>query len=89
VVFSEDAMVDSQVMLAVNFSQVKGVRVVRIAFVDLVLRNIGTMEFNENERFTNLESVFYQIGVKECLCPPLDEKDKYSKRMHEIIDRSD
>jgi len=89
ILFNEDAMVESQVMLAVNLVQVKGTRIVGVAFVDLVLRNIGTMEFNDNERLTNLESLFYQVSAKECLCPPLDAKDKDNKRMHELLEKLD
>lgn len=37
----------------------------------------------------NLEAMFLQVGVKECLCMPLDPKKKDSKKLHALLERLD
>jgi len=87
--FAEETMQDQQVMLAVQIGRIQNQRVVGVAFVDVSLRHIGTLQFQDNDQLTNLESLFYQIGTKECLCLPVQEKDKDSKKLHEILEKLD
>ncbi|GME76325.1 unnamed protein product [[Candida] boidinii] len=40
-----------------------------LSFYDQNTKKIGLCEFNDNELFSNLESVLIQLGIKECLLP--------------------
>lgn len=82
-------MQDAQVMIAVILGQSSGQRTVGVAFVDVVLKQIGTMQIPDNDQLSNIESVFYQVGAKECYCLPYDPKDKDSKKLYEIMGKLD
>jgi hypothetical protein len=56
-------MQDSQVMIAVVIANSGGQRTLGIAFVDMVLKTMGTLQLADNDQLTNLESVFYQVRM--------------------------
>lgn len=55
-------MQDAQVMIAVILGNQAGQRTVGVAFVDVVLKQIGTMQLLDNDQLSNIESVFYQVS---------------------------
>lgn len=57
--FDSDVMQDSQTMVAVIISN----RTIGVAFVDVTLKTIGTMQVQDNEQLCNLESFFWQVRV--------------------------
>jgi len=63
-IFSEDDLNKSPVMLAVKVVTDKGHRVVGAAYCDTILRKIGVCEFIDNDQLSNLEvrAFFHKIG---------------------------
>lgn len=64
ILYRTDDMQDSQVMIAVILGNQNGQRTVGVAFVDVVLKQIGTLQIPDNDQLSNIESVFYQV----CVC---------------------
>lgn len=64
-------------------------RVVGICFVDATTREIGVFEFIDNDRFSNLETVLIQLGVKECVIPGKESQDQQpigqTQEAHDMI----
>jgi hypothetical protein len=64
-------MQDSQVMISVILGNVAGQRTAGVAFVDVVLKQIGTMQIPDNDQLSNIESVFYQVRFISLFLKPI------------------
>ncbi|OUM51528.1 hypothetical protein BVG19_g631 [[Candida] boidinii] len=66
-----------------------------LSFYDQNTKKIGLCEFNDNELFSNLESVLIQLGIKECLLPSNGNTagngttDPDFEKLEQLIDRCD
>ncbi|GMF51155.1 unnamed protein product [[Candida] boidinii] len=66
-----------------------------LSFYDQNTKKIGLCEFNDNELFSNLESVLIQLGIKECLLPSTGNTagngtiDPDFEKLEQLIDRCD
>lgn len=73
----------SPVTAAVKFSATGSGRRVGICLVDLSNSSIRVSEFDDNDLFSNLESLLIQLGVKEVIFP--SNYDPESKQMTDVI----
>ncbi|OWB81117.1 hypothetical protein B5S32_g5474 [[Candida] boidinii] len=68
-------------------------RKIGLSFYDQNTKKIGLCEFNDNELFSNLESILIQLGIKECLLPSNNNGnnniDPDFEKLEQLIDRCD
>ena len=62
-IFSEEELDKSPVLIAIKIGYEKGQRIVGAAYCDTILRKIGVSEFIDNEQLSNLEARPYQIAT--------------------------
>ncbi|KAI5817471.1 muts domain V-domain-containing protein [Pyronema omphalodes] len=76
------------VILAVKIQAKGDERVVGVCFADASVRELGISEFQDNEVYSNFESLIIQLGVKEVvLQADANGKDLELKKVRELIDR--
>ncbi len=86
--FSLAEMIVSPVVMAVKLKFRDNLRTVGVAFVDANERTFGVSEFQENDLFSNLESLIIQLSVKECLIS--NEADDYEmEKLKQVLRRCD
>lgn len=51
------------------FHTISGSRCVGIGFIDPMSKIVTISDFEDNEVFSNLQSVIVQLGARECLLP--------------------
>jgi DNA mismatch repair protein MSH2 len=76
------------VILAVKIQAKGDERLVGVCFADASVRELGISEFQDNEVYSNFESLIIQLGVKEVvLQADTNGKDLELKKVRELIDR--
>ncbi|KAK9685635.1 MSH2 protein, partial [Basidiobolus ranarum] len=75
--FVNNEISTSPVVLSAKVTQKDGQKLVGVAFADTTVRELGVCEFVDNELFSNFESLVIQLGVKECLVPESDKSNSY------------
>ncbi|KAH0934368.1 hypothetical protein HID58_011485 [Brassica napus] len=87
VLFANNEMQDTPVVVSLFPSFQESRCVVGMAYVDLTRRVLGLAEFLDDSRFTNLESSLVAIGAKECIFPAESGKTNECKSLYESLER--
>lgn len=87
VLFANNEMQDTPVVVSLFLSFQESRCVVGMAYVDLTRRVLGLAEFLDDSRFTNLESSLVAIGAKECIFPAESGKSNECKSLYESLER--
>jgi DNA mismatch repair protein MSH2 len=85
VLFVNNEMRETTIIMSVKLGSEGGTRVVGVAYADATLRKLGVSQFPDTDQFTNLESFILQVGAKECLV--LEEKSYDFKRLCDVLER--
>lgn len=72
--FEEELMqnesgLDIPIVMSITLGYKEGQRTVGIACVNNSTNEIGVNEFADDDGYRNVECMFVQLGVKECICP--------------------
>lgn len=73
------------IVASVKFATVSGAKKVGVCFADLSNKAIRIAEFDDNDLFSNLESLFLQVNVKEVILPSSYAPDESSSTSADII----
>lgn len=78
------------VIAGVKYQQAGSAKKVGICLVDLLNNSIQVSEFDDNDLFSNLESLLLQLGVKEVILPsnydPQDDNSEVIK-LYQVLDK--
>ena len=87
VLFANNEMQDSPVIVALfPFFRENGFTV-GLGFVDLTRRVLGLAEFLDDSHFTNVESALVALGCRECLLPSENSKNSESRILHDVLSK--
>lgn len=87
VLFANNEMQDSPVIVALlPFFRDHGCTV-GLGFLDLTSRILGVAEFLDDSHFTNVESALVALGCKECILPSESAKFNETKALHDSLSR--
>ena len=88
-IFNNDVVSTSPVVLSVKLGNRNDQKVIGIAYTDATInQTIGIAEFIDNESFSNFEALLVQLGVRECLVDGSAIVGFEGKKMREILDRA-
>ncbi|CAE5967736.1 unnamed protein product [Arabidopsis arenosa] len=87
VLFANNEMQDTPVVVSIFPSFQDGRCVIGMAYVDLTRRILGLAEFLDDSRFTNLESSLIALGAKECIFPAESGKSNECKSLYDSLER--
>lgn len=80
----------SPMIAGIKYQQVGSLKKIGICLIDLLNNNIQVSEFDDNDLFSNLESLLLQLGVKEVILPsnydPQDENNEVIK-LYQVLDK--
>lgn len=80
----------SPMMAGIKYSQQGPTKKIGICLIDLLNSSIQVSEFDDNDLFSNLESLLLQLGVKEVILPsnydPQDESNEAIK-LYQVLDK--
>lgn len=83
ILFANNDMQDSPVIVAIALNVRENVRNVGLSYIDLTRRILGLAEFPDDSHFTNVESAIVALGCKECL---LSEEINKSSEYKPLMD---
>lgn len=83
ILFANNDMQDSPVIVAIALNIRENVRNVGLSYIDLTRRILGLAEFPDDSHFTNVESAIVALGCKECL---LSEEINKSSEYKPLMD---
>ncbi|CAN1241702.1 DNA mismatch repair protein MSH2 [Linum perenne] len=87
VLFANNEMQDSPVIVAV-FPNFRGNGcTVGLSYVDLNKRVLGLAEFLDDSHFTNVESALVALGCKECLLPMEVGKTSENRTLNDVLEK--
>lgn len=58
-----------------------------LSYYDPNSKYVGLAEFNDNDLFSNLESILIQLGCKECLVPETSSNEVDFEKVKQLVDR--
>ncbi|XP_002982304.2 DNA mismatch repair protein MSH2 [Selaginella moellendorffii] len=87
VLFSSIDMHDTPVVMAVWTVARDQEQLVGIAFTDMTRRTLGTLEFLDDDQYTNLESALLALGCRECVLPAENAKSVDGRRLRDVLAR--
>ncbi|XP_065860687.1 DNA mismatch repair protein MSH2 [Euphorbia lathyris] len=87
VLFANNEMQDSPVVVAVTLNFRENWCTVGLSYVDFTKRILGLAEFPDDSHFTNLESALVALGCKECLLPTESGKSNEYRTLHDALSR--
>ena len=58
-----------------------------MTFIDMTKRDLGMLEFIDDNQYTNMESSMVSLGCSECLLPLYSGKSLSNKRLHDVLMR--
>jgi DNA mismatch repair protein MSH2 len=87
VLFANNEMQDSPVVVALSPNFRENGCTVGLAYIDLTKRVLGLAEFLDDSQFTNVESALVALGCKECLLPVESAKSSESRSLHDALTR--
>ncbi|RWR85505.1 DNA mismatch repair protein MSH2 [Cinnamomum micranthum f. kanehirae] len=87
VLFANNDMQDSPVIVALCPNFCGNVCTVGLSYVDTTKRTLGLAEFLDDSQFTNLESALVALGCKECLLPLESGKSTEIRLLHDALAR--
>eukprot|EP00850_Spirogloea_muscicola_P021534 SM000253S09023 [mRNA] locus=s253:74481:80442:+ [translate_table: standard] len=87
VLFHNNDMQDSPVVMAINLVVKENERSVGMAFVDMTKRTLGMTEFLDDDQYTNLEYTILALGCKEIVLPQDGAKTPDGRRLRDVISR--
>lgn len=87
VLFSNNEMQDSPVIVALVPNFRENGCTVGLAYLDLTKRTLGLAEFLDDSHFTNVESALVALGCKECLLSSECSKARECKSLHDALSR--
>ncbi|EJT47892.1 DNA mismatch repair protein MSH2 [Trichosporon asahii var. asahii CBS 2479] len=73
--FAHEDLLANAVSMAIKIQLKEGQRIVGAAFVDVQEKTIGVSQYEDDDNFSNTESLLIQLGIKECIVQE-DEKRK-------------
>lgn len=87
VLFANNEMQDSPVIVALFPNFRENGCTVGLGFVDLTRRVLGLAEFLDDSQFTNVESALVALGCRECLLPSESAKSSETRTLHDALSR--
>lgn len=87
VLFANNEMQDSPVIVALFPNFHESGCTVGLGFVDLTKRVFGLAEFLDDSHFTNVESALVALGCKECVLPLENSKSSENRILHDALSR--
>ncbi|CAA0838658.1 DNA mismatch repair protein MSH2 [Striga hermonthica] len=87
VLFANNEMQDSPVIVAVVANYRESGFTVGLSYVNLTKRLLGLADFPDDSHFTNLESALVALGCKECLLPADIVKSNEYRPLNDALSR--
>lgn len=87
VLFANNDMQDSPVVVALFPNSHGNVCTVGLSYVDLTKRVLGLAEFLDDNHFTNVESALVALGCKECVLPLESGKSSEFRALHDAMNK--
>lgn len=89
ILFANNDMQDSPVIVALVPNFREGGCTVGLAYLDLTKRVLGLAEFLDDSHFTNVESTLVALGCKECILPSESVKATEYRSLLDALSRCD
>jgi DNA mismatch repair protein MSH2 len=87
VLYANNEMQDTPVVMAVQATIRESERSVAIAFADLTKRQLGMTEFLDDDQYTCLESAMVALGCRECVIPQENVKSPDARKLRDVMAR--
>ncbi|CAM6067852.1 unnamed protein product [Sphagnum tenellum] len=87
VLYANNEMQDTPVVMAVQATIRESERSVAIAFADLTKRQLGMTEFLDDDQYTCLESAMVALGCRECVIPQENVKSPDARKLRDVMTR--